>query len=714
MSNGIIPFLPLGEIEAKERLSQFVSHYRPLAKILPNVKNFEENNWDLRGVYFGASYGDQKIAVRFTKLNEKNQRKACDPFPQPLLDFVKAYVLHLITTRSWESHAYLSSYVVPTLRYVELGLITAYPFINPCITILDAEILETINASIRASGRSNSSISALCRFLNQMVKDLQSLGLLKKQFSWTGVTPTYEQLRHRLGPKGDRARKAMQPSLEAMGAMVHGFVHAEGSREQWASAINGLLSGQPARFGECWFHRENGGLVDLEVQGQKRIGLRWWPEKKAKPKVKEFLADDPFVEVFRQSLRWLTVISAPAREIARWYEQNPGRLCLPAELEHLREKEILTVAEAASIRGVGEQVFLNASSWAKRKGIELCLNTATGGAGIRFRDLEKAVISDLPYGFPWFHRASNLKYSEMLILIREHEFHAVLPPSNSMFKVPNSSTYYSALDALVDRHELVEKDGTAVRVRSHQFRHWNETIEYKAGVDRMWANRHAGRARASQEESYDDRSDGEKLAQTSIVSVHRSILGDLILEEPNRPMTYAEIMAEVERAKRTGYALVTDKGYCCHDFTEKPCSEFRDCMFCDDHRCIKGIPVWDGNIRAAAAIEEENLANAMDAEKKGLIGVKEHVEICLLPRVTFYRQALEILNSRGNSSGTVFRHAPKAEPYDPTINAIRHRVELQESKGEDVGWLKIGLERLQKIHQVPISGLPSLSSGGQE
>lgn len=706
----IIPFQPLGEVEPRERLRQFVGHFRPFAALLPFVKGFEESAWDLRGKYFMATSGNSKLNIHFTKLHKENQRTATGPFGQPFLDFAKAYVLHLMATNDWTSATGLRIHWLPVLRYIEHGLRMARPGEPPCITALTGDVCEAVNAAIRTNGHSANTNYHCCLTLNLLVKSLQDLGLCIERFTWTGMAVHPEETFRQIGPKGDSVREAKLPSLEAMAAMAYCFANAKSPREQWVSAINGLLAGQPARLGECWFLGKD-YWVATEVQGQKRFELKWWPQKKAKPKPKEFLADDPFVPVFHQSFEWLIEISAPARKIAKWYEKNPSELYLPKELAHLRGKEILTLDEAASLRGIPAKTFMRSSSWAKRKGIKPVIDPTTGGKGIRFKDIERAVLSDLPHGFPEYHKGKNLKYSDMLILIRKGEFSPQHSYSPTMFHLPDGNTYYHCLDAMVDRHELREKDGTSVRVRSHQFRHQNETNAYKVGVARAWMNQHAGRARTSQEESYDDRTDAQKVAQSSQVSVHRSVFGELVALEPNEPKTEAEIMALIELYKRAGHVLLTDKGVCPHNFGDKPCPNFRDCLFCEEHVCIKGVPLWDRNILAECATQEESLLNAMEAARRGLYGVKDHIEEMILPRVAYCRQVKALLEDPKFPRGTGFGHAPKDDPYDPVANALRLHAELGREKGLDVAWVEGALERLQSIRSTR-SERPFLNDGG--
>ncbi len=701
MTQTIRPFTPLGEVEAQERLRQFIEHYRPLALLLPNVANFEENSWDLRGLYFQAVQGNSKLGVCFTKQVAGRKERERGPLDQPFLTFTKAYVLHLIGTNNWSTHSPLASFWLPVLRCVEHELIVARQTEPPCITALTEDVCEAINASIRNGAWNAATKYQLCLILNQLVVNLQDLGLCIRRFTWKGVIPRHVDNRQKVGPEGDKARVNMLPTPEAMSAMAYCFARAESPREKWVSAINGLLSPRPARLGECWFLREN-YFVDLEVQGQKRFGLRWWPQKHAKPLIKEFLANDPFVPVIRQAFDWLIEISAPARALAKWYEDNPGRIFLPPNLENLRGKAILTVAEAAAIRNVAAKGFLHSNNWARRRGLVPVIDPGTGEMGIRFKDLERAALSDLPNGFPWFNRGKNLKYSDMIILTREGEFHPNCTTSSIMFALPNVATYYRALDVMVDRHELAEKDGSAVRIRSHQFRHKLETVAFSNGVARSWMNREAGRAHISQEESYDDRTDAERVAQTRIVSVQRSVYGEVMAFEPKRPMTYEETLAGIEAAKRTGYAHITDKGCCIHNFVDKACTEFRDCLFCEDHICIKGIPEWDRNILAACDAEEANFLHATEAAEQGRYGVREHIEGLLLPRVVYCRQVKSLINNPAVPKFSVFKHAPRQDPYDPVVNGIRLHVECGRKEGRDRAWLdrlEHALEKLQSIRK---------------
>ena len=123
------------------------------------------------------------------------------------------------------------------------------------------------------------------------------------------------------------------------------------------------------------------------------------------------------------------------------------------------------------------------------------------------------------------------------------------------------------------------------------------------------------------------------------------------------------------------------------------------------------MPLWDRNILAECATEEESLLNAMEAARRGLYGVKEHIEEMILPRVAYCRSVKAFLNNPQHPRGAEFGHAPMDEPYDPVANALRHHAELGQKKGLDVAWVEGALERLQSIRSTS-SERPFLNDGG--
>lgn len=62
-------------------------------------------------------------------------------------------------------------------------------------------------------------------------------------------------------------------------------------------------------------------------------------------------------EIVKEAIAKLRRISAPVREIATWYEANPGKLYLSPELEYLRGITWITLS------GVGKIIGMN-SAWA--------------------------------------------------------------------------------------------------------------------------------------------------------------------------------------------------------------------------------------------------------------------------------------------------------------------------------------------------------------
>ena len=123
--------------------------------------------------------------------------------------------------------------------------------------------------------------------------------------------------------------------------------------------------------------------------------------------------------------------------------------------------------------------------------------------------------------------------------------------------------------------------------------------------------------------------------------------------------------------------------------------------------CIKGVPMWDVNIRAACAQENENLSNALEAQHRGMFGVKEHINNLLLPRALVSRDYLAILEDSKVPGGTEFKHIPQ-EAYDPITQALRNHADLERKAGRDAAWVERVLEKIEAVHakRTRRSGLP--------
>lgn len=680
----IVPFTPLSS-EATRNISAFIAHYRALVSELPHVDTFEEDNWDLRGA--GAleliSCGDKRCGLLFTKLSLANQRDERRTLEQPLRDVAKAFALRILAQKAPKSRQQFSS-LLQVIKYQEAHLLQRGLPASP--EFLTPDLLDEVNLAIRSSGKAPSTTKTLCLALNQLVKDQQEAGMIRMRFTWSGIVVKHQICLNRVGSEFEQARQDMLPTENEMQAVGHVFRHATLSRQRYVAAMAAILSGLPGRIGEvltlpvdCEF--------DDERNGKKLYRIRWRPEKGAPPMTKDSsYATHPWIPHYKKALAWLREISEPARQMATWYEANPTRIHLPEHLEPLRVKEWLTLIEVAEILQLRHEypAYLVPLLQSRKIPVQ---NKSYGKGVVRFADVERFVLSELPSGFPIYHRASGLKYSEALCLIREHEFVGNrkfdTSPSHTMFKKPNLGLVKRLLNQAFDDFELINEEGKPVRLNTHEFRHRWCTKAEEAGIWRSFNNAMSGRLKVSQANNYDHMTADYVLQVTAeMIKDDGRIFGEILAFTPQEPFYLHEVERQIEELAMLKAIVVTPYGICVNDFVASPCEYHLDCLNCRNHACVKGLPVRTENIRKRLALQEKSLALARKALENGDYGVEDHLRDTLEPNVQRLRAIVTILDDPRFKLGTeiTLAHGPQNHPI---TKALQIRIDTLKAKGLD-------------------------------
>jgi hypothetical protein len=185
-------------------------------------------------------------------------------------------------------------------------------------------------------------------------------------------------------------------------------------------------------------------------------------------------------------------------------------------------------------------------------------------------------------------------------------------------------------------------------MRSHQFRHWLNTLAQSESLSQIDIAKWSGRTTLQHNSAYDHVSSQEIVARIRrAVGDHRKAIGPLAEIPTNLPVTRSEFAAMIVPT-----AHVTPYGFCIHDFTTAPCELFRQCLDCQEHVCLKGLA--DKTFRVAQALEvaRENLSKAFRAIADGVFGADDWVAI---HRATVKRleELLKILTDAEVSDGAV-------------------------------------------------------------
>jgi hypothetical protein len=298
----------------------------------------------------------------------------------------------------------------------------------------------------------------------------------------------------------------------------------------------------------------------------------------------------------------------------------------------LRAQEFLDFSQIASLQGSLAEARCRQSDLIRRlkaAGIEISTrprHKKKPESVVRFADFERHVVSLLPGGFPVADAKTGLKFSDALLVMPLGLFRAA--GSKSMFEslryhhvsnalgqnsIAGSSTVFQRLGLDPDRRLFI---------KTHQFRHWLNTLAQGASLSQVDIAKWSGRASIHQNAAYDHESSDEIVQRIrDAIGDHDRAIGSLAEIPHNLPVSHAEFVAMAVPT-----AHVTLYGFCIHDFTSSPCEMFRKCLDCRQHVCIKGVPERVERVRQALGEARHQLTLALAAAADEIYGANEWVD----------------------------------------------------------------------------------------
>lgn len=180
-----------------------------------------------------------------------------------------------------------------------------------------------------------------------------------------------------------------------------------------------------------------------------------------------------------------------------------------------------------------------------------------------------------------------------------------------MFQTVDQTEIYNRLgsrvdmDSIFDRYQFTEDDGEPIRVTSHGFRHYLNTLAQLGGMSDAEIAIFSGRKDVRQNQAYDHRTTDEVLAPVAQAAPSGFMGGGLVLQQGRELLNRSELLASGRPASHT-----TAYGYCVHDFAAEPCQLHRDCLHCAELECVKGERHREENLRRTRTETEQALARA--------------------------------------------------------------------------------------------------------
>lgn len=596
----IVLFTPKAQLDAAENLSGFVDMCRSKLTVFGADLPFQNDVWDVTEAV--ATKGMEGKLERITFSNAATvDKKTPAMMREPFLSFAKAYVRYMHGMRPTKSiHNRIAA-----LRAIEAALSECG--VAPDPVKIDSRVLNRAAQIVSdrfsdgAAYRVGGQIEMLGTFLAENL-------LTCVPVRWRNPIKRPSSA-VRVGKAFDERRAEKMPSSTALDALPQIFRRATEPVDVITVSVAAILLASPDRIGEVLTLPDACEIREPRKGKEDAYGLRWWPAKGAEPMVKWLVPS--MASVVAEALQKIRLATEEARRIAKWYEQNTGQIYLAPDAAHLRGRPWLSMAEVSEVLGFTGRGAANA--WCKAKAIK---TEKLDGKHLftRFSDVEAAVIAMLPAGFPILDKATGLKYSDALLVVRRNELGGQRGTYRCMIEAVGIGQINTGLgsrvvhghDSIFNRFGFAEPDGSHIAVTSHQFRHYLNTLAQAGGLSQLDIAKWSGRRDIRQNEAYDHVTPSQMLQKIREAVGGDQMFGPLA-ELPKKVLIRRDEFARLV----VPTAHTTDLGYCVHDYTASPCQLHMDCIHCQDLVCVKGD-----------AAKEALLRQRLD-EAKGLMGMAQ-------------------------------------------------------------------------------------------
>lgn len=625
--NDLVTIPSRSELDAKTSLELFVAKNR-LLKPLGYDQSFDSNAW-VYGHLSPRNKAKSSIKLHFNCLDLQGDKLSTGrkfqgtPFNEPFLSFSKAILNHLNSTRGLGS----ADSKLTALRYMEYALRTQYGNSEPWR--ITPHELNFASQKIEEKYDSAYNISNQLELIYQtMVEE----GLVSLASEWKTFIPPPELHRRRSDKAFDAERNKKLPSPESLLALAHIRNHSQSFAGRFISNITYLMLCSPDRIVETLTLPKN-CIVWKDGSKRQRMGLRWFPAKNNAPLVKDVL---PIMkDVAQIAIEELVALTDHAREVAKWYEQHPDQIYLLPKHEHFRTQEWLAYDEVNAILFDGKHAAITGYC----RNMKLHLRKVGRTNLVRFKDVEQAILSMLPVGFPVLDVTQNLHYSESLCVSRLNEMSGkaiyvgmIDPVKYYQVNARISANTTSRIKNIFEIHNLRNTDGSRIHLTTHMLRHYGNTVMQAGGLDEMTIAKLSGRT-VMTNRVYDHESDRD------VVEKVRKVLGPDLLskvtkalgnknQEDNALVT-TDTRVYKMRAEFPGIKVIsahtTELGYCIHNFASEPCPLHGDHIHCEKSVYIKGDSECELKVRCLHNETETLLDIAKKALTEGEYGVDKWV-----------------------------------------------------------------------------------------
>jgi len=654
-TNNIVDFKPRSQLAVEAQLAAFIEWAKQtLPKGIPNRVHasirWEDDSWHPHGVH----------SCSFTTLGStKTAQKAMQA---PFTDFAKAIMVY--------RKVYLQKKTIKEWLFALKALETALFELTGTrdVTRVSAAVCNKACDYMNRHWTKGNTAYSHGKAIEAVITLMRAKKLFKSDFRWTSPL-TRRQSGTLKQQKADRESKL--PKTEAIKALGEVF-NNELTRplDIVVTSACALLLSAPSRVGELADIELDCLVFKEDTQGNQRMFLRWYAEKKNQVTLKPVITPEmePVVE---RAITLLKPITDEARAYAAWLEDHPDEFPPHEGLPSKGPDEPLTYAEACAalklsvhersnpravfnnnLKGMEKQTALShvarallaeiRDGWDSSAGKRIFVKgriesfefddrcvTTLRKLNVLLR--EKYLPKDFPYTTPYTEGKARVKYRDALFTVRTgalvedsgkvaatHGFGVEIAATPNRMSVQLGGSNDPNKKSLFERHGY-----PGVTVNTHAFRHELNTQMHRAGLSQLLIDAFSGRTSMGSvynHETVEERT--QRVADYHPQTKHSTAAQRLEKVKTNQPLNLIEVR-ELREGEQDRIIHLTPYGVCVHDFASEPCPKMGACLDCGRLGCVKGDDVKLSNLKEERDDLKRRLDKALDAQSRGVFGASE-------------------------------------------------------------------------------------------
>lgn len=657
-TNNIVDFKPRSQLAAEAQLAAFIEWAKQtLPKGIPNRVHasirWEDDSWHSHGCQ-GSSF----TALGSTKTAPKAMQV-------PFTEFAKAIVVY---RRVYLQKKDIGDWLSP-LKALEAALFELTGTLD--VTRVSAAVCNTACDHMNRHWTKGDTAYQRGKALEAVITLMRAKKLFKSDFRWT--SPLTRRLSSTLKQqKADREHKLPNPeAIKALGEVFNNELTRP--LDIVVTSACALLLSAPSRVGELADVELDCLVFKEDTQGNQRMFLRWYAEKKNQVMLKPVITPEmePVVE---RAITLLKPITDEARAYAAWLEDHPDEFPPHEGLPPKGPDEPLTYTEACAalklsvgetfgprkvfnrslLKGMEKREALSPAAralmaeirdgWDASAGKKIFVKGKLGIQRFEYDDRfvitlrklnvllrEKYLPKNFPYTTPYTEGKARVKYRNALFTVRtgalaEDAGGITVTHGFGIEIAANPTRMAAQLSGSTGQKKinLFERYGySGVTVNTHAFRHELNTRMHEAGLSQLLIDAFSGRTTMGSvynHETVEDRT--QRVAAYHPKTKHNTAAQRLDKVKTNQPLNLADVR-ELREGEQDRIIHQTHLGVCVHNFASEPCPRMGACLDCGRLGCVKGDDVKLGNLREEYDDLKRRLDKALDAQSRGVFGTSE-------------------------------------------------------------------------------------------